>query len=182
MHNPVLSKKIITYISHLDGLHFENFCYLVHQHCDCSLPVPQHHVEQRRNPPDISHFNLTPDSDNVYVSLSYAHWKLVRDSDTQCVSLPHQGLCPNSTDSRLAWARRINTEYSRPHNCSVGDKEGLLLTWRAGGRRGRVHFIQEDTSVSSFFGSVCVHRDFRIQIQWTLRTGRKQQPPLKGIE
>ena len=58
----------------------------------------------------------------------------------------HQGLCSDSTDSRLdcdaAAAARINTET---RNCGCGDKEGLLLAPSSGGRQpDPVHFTQLD--------------------------------------
>ena len=67
----------------------------------------------------------------------------------------HQGLCSDSTDSRLdcdAAAARINTET---RNCGCGDKEGLLLAPSSGGRQpDPVHFTQLDNRGSGRWPSL----------------------------
>ena len=72
----------------------------------------------------------------------------------------HQGLCSDSTDSRLdcdAAAARINTET---RNCGCGDKEGLLLAPSSGGRLDPVHFTQLDNR-----GSGCQPSFLRMKIK-----------------
>ena len=98
----------------------------MHQHCDCSLPVPQHHVEQRRNPPDISHFNLTlspiPQSENNIQGHVFAlpgPSKLLLTVTILFKRTPqsHRSLdpCVSVSDMRESVGIRILFEYLRPN-------------------------------------------------------------------